>query len=172
METLEIYETYEIYENLFVSSFSAAKQCPFINDAFIVNCTVDLPMIHKNGIRVPVDDDEYQGSNDKLLLLLPGIVTMIDEQLCKNKKVIVHCLAGQQRSPAVVCAYIIWKYKHTSLHQAIYRVRAIKKDAFFWTVHFRNALERYEVSLRGKNIKTIETSGLMRPPLPSRAYLV
>ena len=161
---------YEIYKNLYLSSYSAAKEYTFINESFIVNCTTDIPMIHNFGVRVSVNED---GNTDNLLFILPDIVRIIDEQILKGIKVIVHCLSGQQRSPAVVCAYIIWKNRNITLQQAILHIRSIKNDVFFWSVHFRDALELYEMLvLREINgDKQIVISGLMRPPQASRATL-
>lgn len=103
-------------------------------------------MLHENGIRLAVDDDMNRQSIYDMFLALPNIVQQIDTQLQNNKQVVVHCLAGQQRSPAVVAAYLISK-RGMELEDAIRFVREKKKDAFFWSVNFRDALEHFVMTL-------------------------
>jgi protein-tyrosine phosphatase len=73
---------------------------------------------------------------------LNNIVDIIDEQIINNKNVIVHCLAGQQRSPTVIAAYLISK-KEYKLNDAIEYIREKKKDAFFWQINFIKSLEMF-----------------------------
>ena len=130
---------HEIIPNLYLCAFHEVK---VDNDTFVVNCTKDLPMKSKNGVRIAVDDDMSREALYGMLLALQGIVDEIDNQLNKNKKVVVHCLAGQQRSPTVIAAYLIAKHGY-ELKDAIHYIRNKKKDAFFWSVNFRDSLEKF-----------------------------
>lgn len=138
---------YEVLDNLYLTSFTGAqKHCPGREDVFVVNCTKDLPMVNQNNIRVAVHDDMNKNEIDSMFLALPQVVQKIDDQLASGKIVVVHCLAGQQRSPTVVCAYLMHKLGWR-LVDAVQHIREKKKDAFFWQVNFRDALERYEMVL-------------------------
>ena len=109
---------------------------------FIVNCTKDLPMLAENenaGIRVAVDDNREGASEDEMLRLLPGAVRAIDDALSRGTKVIVHCLAGRQRSAAVVCAFLMWKHRW-SLEESAAFIKGKKMDVFFPEMNFRRAL--------------------------------
>jgi protein-tyrosine phosphatase len=136
---------YEIIPNLYLSAYHEIEN--ITPETFIVNCTKDLPMIHINGIRIPVDDDLSKKSLNDMFIAFPEIVEKIDEQLKKNNKVVVHCMAGQQRSPAVIVAYLIAK-KNFTLFDAIIYVREKRKEAFFWQINFKDSLEYYEIMLK------------------------
>lgn len=131
---------FEIMPNLFLSSFQDVAVTP---DTFVVNCTKDLPMKSPNGIRIAVDDDMSRESSLVMLKALPGAVKEIDRQLHVHKRrVVVHCQAGQQRSPTVVAAYLICKYGY-DLDRAIQYIKSKKRDAFFYQVNFRDSLEKF-----------------------------
>lgn len=99
-------------------------------------------MLHENSARIAVDDDMSRDALHGMFLALPSIVEQIDANLKDNKQVIVHCLAGQQRSPTVIAAYLVGKRGYT-LVEAIHYIREKKRDAFFWMVNFRDSLEHY-----------------------------
>lgn len=134
---------YEIIPNLYLSGYHSIEVSP---DTFIINCTKDLPMLHANNMRIPVNDDMSREALHGMLLALPNAVEQIETQLGNKKKVVVHCLAGQQRSPTVIAAYLIAKRGYT-LPDAITYIRSKKKDAFFWSVNFRDSLEQYVMLL-------------------------
>lgn len=130
---------YEIIPNLYLSSYHSVI---ITSNTFIVNCTKNLDMLNDNNIRISVDDDRSEKAINGMLEMLPSIVQIIDDKLKENKIVVVHCLAGQQRSPTVIAAYLIAKKEYT-LDDAIEYIRSKKKDAFFWTINFKESLERF-----------------------------
>lgn len=119
-------------------------------NVFVVNCTKDLPLYH-DGVRVSVDDSGRMEDIQKLLTFLPDIVQTIDDKLRQGKTVIVHCLAGQQRSPTVVAAYLMWKKKITPT-EAIAEVKAKRREAFFCGVNFLDTLDAWEVLMPPERI--------------------
>lgn len=134
---------YEILPNLYLSGYNAVTPT---STTFLVNCTKDLPMKHEHNVRIAVNDDMSYESLHGMFLALPEIVERIDTELHGGKQVIVHCLAGQQRSPAVIAGYLLGKRGYT-LDEAITYIRSKKIDAFFWTVNFKDSLEQYQMSL-------------------------
>jgi protein-tyrosine phosphatase len=68
------------------------------------------------------------------------------EELRNGRRVTVHCSAGQQRSPAVVAAYLM-QYHGMELSCAISHIRQCKLT-FFFQVNFMDALERFSDFLR------------------------
>jgi len=130
---------YEIIPHLYLANHkSAADFSPA--DAYIVNCTKELPMVRSRGMRIAVDDNQSPTSMREMYHALPGATDAIHACICEGQDVVVHCHAGQQRSPAVVAAYLVRHHGFT-LEDAVRHVRAKKPDAFFWEVNFKAALE-------------------------------
>ena len=133
----------EILPNLFLLSWTETQNKIIeLPNAFIINCTKNLPFLTNNSIRIEVDDDGNKENIDKMFLAYPSIVEIIQEKLSNNIPILVHCMAGQQRSPSIITAYLIAKHK-VSLEDAIYFIRSKRKSAFFWQVNFRDSLERF-----------------------------
>lgn len=141
---------YEIIPRLYLSAYGSIdlSQLRERNErnVFIVNCTKNLPMLHENGMRIDVDDDRSSECIDKMFSCFPHVVGKIHEQLEADNVVIVHCLAGQQRSPAVIVAYLMLKCGY-EMSVAIEFVRSKKPDAFFWSVNFQEALHKLDRAL-------------------------
>lgn len=135
---------HEIVPNLYLSCFHSVQISN--PSTFVVNCTKNLNILSKNNLRIAVDDDCSKECIDDMIKALPGAVENIHYHLQMGIPVIVHCLAGQQRSPTVVAAYLVSK-RGFSLEDAVRHIRKIKKDAFFYKINFEDALVCYCSSL-------------------------
>jgi len=132
---------YEIVPGLYLSNYpDAVKETP--PRAFVVNCSKDLPFVSDYGVRIPIDDDLSDEAMHGLLCSLPSVLESIDGVLKNNGRVVVHCWAGQQRSAAVMAAYLM--RKGVSLDHAIKYIKTKKKDAFINSVNFMPALKIFE----------------------------
>jgi protein-tyrosine phosphatase len=130
---------YEIVPGLWLSNFlDASNNTP--PRAFVVNCTKDLPMISDYGVRIPIDDDRSEKAQYGLLQSLPSVIQSIDGVLNTGGKVVVHCMAGQQRSAATVAAYLVDR-RGMDLESSIRHIKSIKPDAFIYSVNFMPALK-------------------------------
>lgn len=129
---------------LYLGSYEDAKVA--VNrDSFIINCSKDLPMLGQ-GIRLPVNDDLSREAMDTMTRELPRVLKIIDSVRASGGTVLVHCFAGQQRSAAVVAAYLM---AHGMCKQdAIEFVCSKKPDAFFTGVNFDPALENFSKNSR------------------------
>lgn len=138
---------HEVIPNVFLSNFQDAKdfaEQQERSNCFQINVSKDLPMFAmfaSPGMRIAIDDNQSNRTFVDLLHALPTAMETIDEQLKLGNKVVVHCLAGQQRSAAVVAAYLLFKKVVPTVADAVYFLRAKKKDAFFWAVNFRQPLD-------------------------------
>lgn len=131
---------YQIGPNLYLSNYVDARQAP--RSWFIINCTKDLPMVSDYGTRLPVDDDLSYEALVTMDRHLPRIIREIDRIRRAGQTVLVHCFAGQQRSAAVVAAYLMTK--GFSKNDAIRYIKSIKSDAFITGVNFDPVLSRID----------------------------
>ena len=136
---------YEIIPGLYLASFAdVAQRGDEAHEYYIVNCSRDLPMLGTRGGRLAIDD--APGENAKMLSFFPRVTDLIRRKLREGDEVIVHCWAGQQRSAAVVAAYLM-RYLHMSKDHAMRFIRRQKSDAFSWGATFDPALEAWENNL-------------------------
>lgn len=131
---------YEIVNGLYLASFRDVLYAPDRDKYFIINCTPDLPMLGPRGIRVSILDDPYE--NERMLDFFPMTANLIRERLKAGDGVIVHCAAGQQRSAAVVAAYLI-RENGWSAHHAMRYIKRRKSDAFINRPTFWPALDEW-----------------------------
>lgn len=128
---------YEIIPHrLYLSNYTDAKSVPW--DFFVINCSKDLPMVKsKHGTRLVVNDDLRKESIEIMRQNIPLMIRYIDDY---PGKVLVHCAAGQQRSAAVIAAYIMNK-NNLSVEDAIQYVKSKKPDAFLTGVNFKESIK-------------------------------
>jgi rhodanese-related sulfurtransferase len=133
---------YEILPGLYLASFNDVRQRGAeAQEYFIINCSRDLPMLSPTGVRLAIDDAPQE--NERMLGFFPRATQLIRRKLREGDEVIVHCWAGQQRSAAVMAAYLM-KYAHMSKDHAMRFIRRQKPDAFSWGATFDPALEDWE----------------------------
>lgn len=130
---------YFIIPQLYLSDYEDAKTAP--SHWFIINCSKDLPMVGQ-GMRLPVNDDLSFEAMSTMQKALPQIINTIDKIRSEGGNVLVHCFAGQQRSAAVVAAYMM--SKGMSRQDAILFVQRKKPDAFLTGVNFDPVLRSIE----------------------------
>jgi protein-tyrosine phosphatase len=129
---------YQILPKLYLSNFRDAQNAP--HDWYIINCSKDLPMVGP-GLRLPINDDLSMEAFMTMEMHLPRIIQEIDRVRASGQTVLVHCFAGQQRSAAVVAAYLM--SKGLTREQAIDYIKSVKFDAFFMGVNFDPVLRHY-----------------------------
>jgi hypothetical protein len=140
----------EILPGLWLGSFVDAQDAKYKG---IMNCTKDIPFPPRHAgravRRVAVDDDLSATEIGRMGARLPSAVRELDG-LCRTKPcVLVHCFAGVQRSPCVVCAYLMWKFELT-LRQAVRVLKTLKPDVFSPSMNFYRALKTFEDGLRAR----------------------
>ena len=131
----------EIIENLFIGS-EKSLNC---SDEFdlIVNCTTNIFIKDPNKtIRIPINDTPDECNTLLKLLDDTDVLEKINTTINNNKKVLVHCQAGQQRSCAVVAFYLI-KYNKMNPYTAVNYIKMKRRIAFFGEINFISAIVNF-----------------------------
>jgi hypothetical protein len=135
-----------IIPNLYLCSYQQAKNLARKNkNVFVINCTKELPMCAERGLRIAVDDDGSSESNNIMSESLEIILknsNVIDNEIKEGNIIIVHCLAGLQRSPTVITAYLMQKHDF-KMKEAIEFLQTKASYAFMDGIHFAKCLESF-----------------------------
>lgn len=129
----------EIIHNLFIGN----KESLYDASKFqvIINCTKHIPfppdVENIDCERVPINDDSTE--YNVLLQYKDYILKKIHTSLIENKKVLVHCHAGMQRSCTIVALYLI-KYYGMRPTDAIKFIQRRRPIAFMPEPTFKNLL--------------------------------
>ena len=135
-----------IMPKLYLCSYQQAKNLARKNKkVFVINCTKELPMCAECGLRIAVDDDGTIESNNIMSESLEIILkssNVIENNIKDGNIVIVHCLAGLQRSPTVITAYIMKKY-NINMKDAIDFLQTKASYVFMDGIHFEECLKNF-----------------------------
>ena len=150
----------KILPNLYLGNFRAAKNKAFFeskNIKGVLNCTreVDIPNYFRNTgsieyMRIPVDDSLKIIDINLMTKFLPVAVEYIHKHVSIQKNpMLVHCVAGRERSCICVAAYLV-KYKNMTPDQAYVYILKNRPEAFFFgkSINFEKSLEEYAKSLK------------------------
>lgn len=143
----------KINKNTYIGSMKS------VNDKFLkkynINTIItflkpkyDMNLIYKYNInhkifyvRDNIDD------SDLLMENLDSITNLINNCNINDKNVLIHCLAGNVRSPVCVCAWLI-KYKKMFLNEAIDFLIEKKPECFIIKdCNFIDVLKKYEKNI-------------------------
>lgn len=117
-----------ITDGLYLSGARAVRQARLteLGVTCVINSTVELPVVPLDGMEViPVRVLDTPTAD--LGAHLDPISDRIDEEIGRGGRVLVHCVAGVSRSPALVLAYLV-KYADMSLRQAFLHVRSTRPN--------------------------------------------
>lgn len=135
----------EILPFLWIGGCNDASRMP-PGTKLVVNCTTDVPFYGdaatQTHIRIPIEDN---GDPKQQALALqhwtPELMETIQSHISTGRPVLVHCLAGRQRSAATVAAFFI--HGGIPKQAAINLIQSKRPEAFFPSVHFNEALDAY-----------------------------
>jgi len=166
----------EIMPNLYLGSVEASQDNDFIFNkqiSVIVNCSKDIKNTYSLNLlksiddapkeiqewlynnsyyikyyRIAVDDNGKEIEINNFYNYTMNILEIICEEYKKGKHILVHCLAGNQRSAAFICAFLMLNNKYT-LDQSIKYLIEKKPNVFFFgkTINFKDALDKIERDL-------------------------
>ena len=145
------YENYsKITDNIYIGNIAGAYWAGIENDFdVIINASTDIPNFHIESLEyknVIVDDNCSHRDFLNMETQLESVVDFIRSKVQENKKILVHCRVGAQRSCCIVAAYLI-KYKKMSVPMAVYYIKQKRHIAFNGFNHFEPVLENFYNSI-------------------------
>lgn len=115
---------------------------------FIVNCTSDLPFhgcsSTQKQVRLPIEDNGDPRQQDEFVLQMKstGVIERVLDSIIGGGTVLVHCMAGRQRSAAFVAILLVKMGVCKTVDDAVIFVKSKKRDAFFPEANFDAAMRR------------------------------
>ena len=131
---LKIKHYNKIITNLYLGNYYSI----YLNDFdLIVNCTKELDFnnIKSDKIRIPIDDNYIFKNKDILEYIF--VLDEIDKYLKQNKKVLVFCKFGFQRSSTIVLLYLIVK-KKINKEESIKLIKTNRSISYFLINNFKH----------------------------------
>ena len=130
----------KIIHNLYVGN----KYSPNKNYDLIINCSTNLPFVINNTIQVNLKDNPNEANNMYNQLIEKNVLEEIHIALQDDKKVLIHCHMGMQRSCAVTACYLI-KFLDFTVEEAINYIKSKRKIAFFFKVNFIETILKFKI---------------------------
>lgn len=143
-DKIYIGDCYSMYDEYFIKQ----KKIVVINATKEVKFNRDIKSIN---FRIPVYDDLKKNSIDELYQVLDKFANIIHKYNQKKYVILVHCVAGRQRSCSIVAGYLM-KYHNMDLEQAIKYIKTKRAFAFLGNVNFYKSLYNYQKDLMLKDI--------------------
>lgn len=140
----------EIIPGIWLGNRNAALNAKWLKEkgiTVVFNATKDIPFtptIEKQ-YRIPVDDNLQPEEIRNMTLWCHEAVYKVMKEHNAGKPTLVHCMAGMQRSAAIVAMLLIAKRGYTA-EQAITFIQGIRPIAFRPGVNFRDSIVAFERS--------------------------
>jgi protein tyrosine phosphatase len=138
----------EIIPRLWLGNVRASQDDNFIkqnNIQVVFNCTKNLgfsPSIPQK-YRIPLDDNLEEEELRNMALWSNEIAFKIISEYLEGKAILVHCMAGMQRSAAAVAMFLIAFYK-MRVQEAIQFIKQKRPIAFFTQANFGPSIEYFD----------------------------
>ena len=136
-----------IMPNLYLGNINSANNIDFLqknNISSIVNCSNEIEFHeyfkHKNTFRLSIDDNKEPENIMKFQDNIFNAIKFIDNEINKNRVVLIHCYYGLMRSATVIASYLIVKYK-MSVIDAVEFLKKKNKMIFSRSYNFIEILE-------------------------------
>ena len=127
--------TSKITNNLYIGNIISSLNTN--NFDIIINCTKEIPFFsNKINIRIPIDDNYIFKNYDT-----KNYFNLINKTLhkYKNKKILIHCRFGMQRS-CFITQYILIKHDHYNLENSYKLIRSKRKISFLPYHNFKHII--------------------------------
>jgi predicted protein tyrosine phosphatase len=145
---------HEILPRLWLGNVKASTNEAFITTnriQAVFNCTKDLPFSPMIPIkyRIPVDDNLQENEIYNMQKWSSEIAFKIMAEYRKGHVILVHCMAGMQRSAAAV-AFTLIAYRHMHALDAMRLIKSIRPIAFTPRANFGRAIDYFDRLFHGE----------------------
>ena len=172
----------KITDNIYTSGYLVAKDIPFLlknNFTHVINCSRGSSMEVSNDEKADANNYDKSPSIKYLPIFLrddPGadlincFFQTIDfveskEESNKPKKILIHCIEGISRAPALIAGYLIWK-QNLRVENAIEFIKSRRKcvdinlgfiiQLHKWENYLFSLPEKIHIFKLGENIRLLE----------------
>lgn len=140
---------HEIIPRLWLGNVKSSMDEDFIrknNIVVVFNCTKNLPFspIIPIKYRIPVDDNLEEEEIRNMELWSGEIAYKIISEYMEGKTILVHCMAGMQRSAASVAFMLIAYYKIRAL-DAMKFIKLKRRVAFHPSANFGRSIDYFDI---------------------------
>jgi len=162
----------EILPRVWLGNARASMNEDFIkqkNIQVVFNCTKNLPFSPMIPIkyRIPVDDNLEEDEIRNMELWSSEIAFKIMGEYLAGRTILVHCMAGMQRSAASVAFFLI-VLKNIHALDAMKLIKVRRNIAFFPRANFGRSIDYFDRMYHGEilpqiqKIEKIETVGKLK----------
>ena len=138
----------QVMPNVYIGSYESVDL--FCNKkpgpSLVINCTPDIPapLYYNEFIRIPVWDNlqEFECRKMHYYLKTYQVLEKMHSRIMLGEQVLVHCVAGMQRSCAVVACYLC-RYHNMTIQEAADYLRTYRPVAFHGGVNFAETIFQY-----------------------------
>lgn len=150
----------EIIPRLWLGNAKASMNEDFIkqhNIQVVFNCTKNLPFspIIPIKYRIPVDDNLEEEEIRNMELWSGEIALKIMVEYSQGKTILVHCMAGMQRSAASVAFMLIAYHKMRAL-DAMRLIKEKRRIAFFPRANFGRSIDYFDRKYHGEILPEVK----------------
>ena len=137
-----------IEDRLWIGDYHSSQDETFLRSQHIdvvFNCTKDLPFKNVAPIqyRIPLDDNLEDQEIYNAGLWAGEIAYLMTKEYREGKRILVHCMAGRQRSAMSVAVFLIL-YKGLTTDEAIQAIRSKRSIAFLPSANFKRSIQVFE----------------------------
>ena len=159
----------EILKGVWLGNARAAMDEQFLKNNSITavfNCTKDLEFHDsiKRRYRIPVDDNLQIAEIRQLELISFEAITKIALELKQGHHVLIHCMAGMQRSDALTAMFLIAFYR-THFMDAALHIKKLRPIAFYPSANFGAAIKEFDESFHANVMPKL---GLLPGTIPEQ----
>jgi protein-tyrosine phosphatase len=115
--------------------------------------------------RIPVDDNLEEQEIRNMELWSSEIAFKITTEYKQGRRILVHCMAGMQRSAAIVAMVLIARYRCTSSEAMAY-IKRKRPIAFYRQANFLKSIKGFEKSFSDMIIRMNAHQKFPIIPLP------
>lgn len=153
-------DAHQIIPRLWLGNARASMNEDFIRENNIVvvfNCTKNLPFspIIPIKYRIPVDDNLEEEEIRNMELWAGEIAYKMMTEYVEGKTILVHCMAGMQRSAASV-AFMLIAYKKMRALEAMKLIKGIRNIAFHPRANFGRSIDYFDRRFHGEIMPEIK----------------